>query len=180
MSDVHLLDRFYREIHCHLVTNFLGLPSRPIVLGISGRPGDGKSSQLVAALQRENVKFTRIHAADLESGLAGEPGKLIARMYLDASQAIARGEPWALILDDIDTTVGEWSQNTGTVNHQQVLAELMHLADAPIDDARRFPRRVPFFATGNRLRVLYGPFRRHRRFRHFPWAPTEDEILEIA
>jgi len=167
-------------VHCHLVTNFLGLPSRPIVLAISGRPGDGKSAQLVAALNRENVRFNRIHAADLESGLAGEPGKYVARMYLETSRAIGRGEPWALVLDDIDTTLGEWEQNTGTVNHQQVLAELMHLADSPTDESRGFLRRVPFFATGNRLGVLYSPLRRYRRLRHFPWEPTPSEIGEVV
>jgi SpoVK/Ycf46/Vps4 family AAA+-type ATPase len=180
VNDIHILPRFHSEIYSHLLLNYLDLPSRPLIMGISGRPGDGKSSQLTAVLEREGVSFARIQAADLESGIAGEPGKLIERIYLDASRSVARGVPRAIVLDDIDTTLGEWEQNTGTVNHQQVLAELMHLADAPTDRNRGFLRRVPFFVTGNRLGYLYGPLRRFRRFRHFPWSPTPEETTEVV
>ena len=56
----------------------------------------------------------------------------------------ATREPAAVIVDDFDTTVGEWEHSTTTVNHQQVLAQLMHLADSPTEAAgRRLPRADP-------------------------------------
>src|SRR5262245_53282891 len=147
MTEVVLLDRFFHQVHIHLVSCYGDTPHWPVVLGIFGRSGDGKSIQLSASLERCSVEILRLNAADLESGLAGEPGKHLARTYATASMAVAKGIPTALIVDDVDTTVGEWEMNTGTVNHQQVLAELMHLADQPVDRARNFPRRVPVFVT---------------------------------
>ena len=94
--------------------------------------------------------------------------------------AVAKEIPAALVVDDIDTTVGEWEMNTGTVNHQQVLAELMHVADQPVDVSRNFPRRVPIFVTGNNLAKLYPPLRRHGRMDTFAWRPERHELQSIV
>jgi hypothetical protein len=180
MNDIVLLPRFSRKVELHLVSCYSNAPRWPIILGIFGRSGDGKSVQLTAALQKCNVEIIRLNAADLESGLAGEPGKHIARTYSVASLAINKEIPTALIVDDVDTTVGEWEMNTGTVNHQQVLAELMHLADEPVDKVRNFPCRVPVFLTGNNLRRLYPPLRRPGRMDTFVWRPDPLEVREVA
>lgn len=179
MADIVLLERFFKQVHLHLVSSYAEVPQWPVILGIFGRTGDGKSAQLVAALERCEVEVVRLNAADLESGIAGEPGKHLARTYAAASLAIAKEVPTALVVDDIDTTVGEWEMNTGTVNHQQVLAELMHLADRPVDSSRNQPRRVPIFVTGNNLAKLYPPLRRSGRMRSFSWRPTQDELYEV-
>jgi len=88
--------------------------------------------------------------------------------------------PAALIVDDFDTTVGEWEQSTSTVNHQQVLAQLMHLADSPTEAADRALKRVPVFITGNDLSKIYPPLRRPGRMRPFMWLPTEIERQEVV
>jgi SpoVK/Ycf46/Vps4 family AAA+-type ATPase len=180
MTDVALLPRFFQHVRLHLWANYLHIPTRPAILGFFGRPGDGKSVQLASALERCHVEVLRVNAADLESGLAGEPGKLIARTCAAASQAVQQGVPTALVVDDIDTTVGEWEQNTGTVNHQQILAELMHVADRPVDQARSRPCRVPIFVTGNNLSRLYPPLRRHGRMVAVEWLPTPQEVREVV
>lgn len=180
MSEVLLLPRFYEGIRRHLLANFLDLAFRPIVCGIFGRSGDGKSAQLGAALDVMHTDVYRISAGDLESGLAGEPGKLVARTYSAASLSIAKNVPAALVVEDIDTTVGEWELSTGTVNHQQVIAELMHLADRPVDTLRNCPHRVPVFVTGNNLSRLYPPLRRHGRMHVMAWRPTAAEVHSVA
>lgn len=180
MNDIVLLPRFYRQIRLHLVANYLDMAVRPIILGIFGRTGDGKSIQLMAALERCGVEIVRVNAADLESALAGEPGKMVARTYASASLAVRKGIPTALVLDDVDTTVGEWELNTGTVNHQQVLAELMHVADRPVDPSRNQPCRVPIFVTGNNLARLYPPLRRHGRMAVMEWTPTRTEVSDVV
>jgi hypothetical protein len=179
MGDIVLLDRFFKQIELHLVSCYREVPQWPVILGIFGRSGDGKSAQLVASLQRCEVEIIRLNAADLESGLAGEPGKHLARTYATASMAIAKEIPTALVVDDVDTTVGEWEMNTGTVNHQQVLAELMHIADRPVDLSRNHPKRVPVFVTGNNLARLYPPLRRPGRMRSMSWRPTPDELHQV-
>jgi len=180
MSDIILLDRFFRKVQLHLAACYGDVARWPVILGIFGRSGDGKSVQLTVALENCQVEIVRLNAADLESGLAGEPGKYIARTYATASMAVAKDVPVAIVVDDIDTTVGEWEMNTGTVNHQQVLAELMHIADQPVDHARNFPRRVPVFVTGNNLKRLYPPLRRPGRMNTFVWSPEPGEVRAVV
>lgn len=84
------------------------------------------------------------------------------------------------MIDDIDTTVGEWEQNTGTVNHQGILAFLMHIADNPyyIEGLGKV-ERVPIFFTGNNFELLYEPLRRPGRTLRFEWEPNPSEKISI-
>ena len=172
--------RFKNEVDQHLVFNFAGISAWPLVLGVFGRPGDGKSFQIRTHLERRGALAVSINAADLESDRAGQPGKLVLARYEDAGHRTSEGTPAALIVDDFDTTVGEWERSTSTVNHQQVLAQLMHLADSPTQEAHRTLRRVPVFVTGNDLSKVYAPLRRPGRMRPFFWRPTETERQEIV
>lgn len=177
---VAIPNRFAHAVDQHLVFSFTGVDSWPLVLGIFGRPGDGKSFQLRTHLERCGVLPVSINAADLESDRAGTPGKLVLETYENAGHRIAEGTPAALVVDDFDTTVGEWANSTTTVNHQQVLAQLMHLADSPTRAGDRKLRRVPVVITGNDLSKVYPPLRRPGRMRAFPWLPTDAERLEIV
>ena len=172
--------RFKNEVDQHLVFNFADMSAWPLVLGVFGRPGDGKSFQVRTHIERRGVLAVSINAADLESDRAGQPGKLVLAKYEDAGHRTSEGTPAALIVDDFDTTVGEWEKSTSTVNHQQVLAQLMHLADSPTQEADRTLRRVPVFVTGNDLSKVYAPLRRPGRMRPFFWLPTEAERQEIV
>jgi hypothetical protein len=172
--------RFEHELDRHLVFNLAGVERWPLVLGVFGRPGDGKSFQIRTHLGRRGVQTVSINAADLESDRAGQPGKLVLAMYEDAGHRISEGTPAALVVDDFDTTVGEWAQSTTTVNHQQVLAQLMHLADTPTEAAGKTLRRAPVIVTGNDLSKVYPPLRRPGRMRPFPWLPTDDERHQIV
>ena len=173
-------ERFSRALDEHLVFNLLGVEHWPLILGVFGRPGDGKSFQIRTHLERRGVLPVSINAADLESDRAGTPGKLVLGMYKDAGDRIDEQKPAAVIVDDFDTTVGEWENSTTTVNHQQVLAQLMHLADSPTEAAGRRLQRVPVFITGNDLSKIYPPLRRSGRMRAFPWQVRDDEREQIV
>jgi SpoVK/Ycf46/Vps4 family AAA+-type ATPase len=173
--------RFSTEVHQHLILNYAGLEGQPLILGIFGQPGEGKTFQLRSLLSDAAVGQFSVSAADLESDRAGQPGKLVITEYVKAARSIESGNAAALVIDDIDTTVGEWSQNTGTVNHQQVLAQLMHLADRPESIERiGIVRRVPVFLTGNDPGKIYAPLRRPGRMAVMHWQPTPDEKSRIA
>ncbi len=173
-------DRFFREVTTHLALNFAEVAPQPLLLGIFGAPGEGKTYQLRLILAELGIHTHSINAADLESDRAGQPGKQLLETYVVAARAMSAGRPTALVVDDVDTTVGEWTQNTGTVNHQQVLAQLMHLADSPgqIEQVGQV-RRVPVFVTGNDFSKLYPPLRRPGRMVPFHWEPTADEKIAI-
>ena len=177
---LHIPPRFADVVDQHLVFNFAGFDEWPLVLGMFGRPGDGKSFQLRTHLARRGVLSVSINAADLESDRAGTPGKLVLDTYVNAGHRIEEGTPAVVVVDDFDTTVGEWEHSTTTVNHQQVLAQLMHLADSPTEAAGKRLRRVPVVITGNDLSKVYPPLRRPGRMRAFPWLPTAEERRDIV
>lgn len=173
--------RFQNMVNTHLLGNMLDIPEYPLMMAIVGRPGMGKTLQLRSYLERSDIKVFSISSADLESDLAGAPAKLLKSQYVKASVEISMKRPAALVIDDIDTTVGEWEQNTGTVNHQGILAFLMHLADNPCYiEGIGVTKRVPIFLTGNRFELLYEPLRRPGRMCHFEWEPKVEEKIEIV
>jgi hypothetical protein len=178
-SEPVIPSRFTHAIDEHLVFSFAGVTAWPLVLGIFGRPGDGKSFQARTHLKRLGVQVFSINAADLESDRAGTPGKLVLDTYINAGHRTEEGTPTVLVVDDFDTTVGEWAHSTTTVNHQQILAQLMHLADSPTEAAGKKLRRVPVIITGNDLSKVYPPLRRPGRMRSFPWVPSLEERNEI-
>lgn len=172
---IYIPERFKLAVDEHLVLNMTGVEDWPLILGIFGRPGDGKSFQARAHLIDRGVRIVSINAADLESDRAGQPGKMVLAAYREAGERTEAGRPSALLIDDFDTTVGEWAHSTGTVNHQQVLAQLMHLADSPTQAGDETLHRIPVFVTGNDLTKIYPPLRRPGRLRPLTWIPTEDE-----
>ncbi|MDO4717669.1 MAG: AAA family ATPase [Propionibacteriaceae bacterium] len=147
---------------------------------IVGRPGMGKTWQLRKHLELSGFEVFSVSAADLESKDAGEPAKLLQRRYLEAGRALANGTPASLVVDDIDTTVGEWETHTGTVNHEGILAFLMHIADRPTAiESVGTVKRVPVFFTGNDATRLYAPLVRHGRTVKFHWHPTREEKVVV-
>jgi hypothetical protein len=132
-------------------------------------------------LQRARVYRISLAGADLESPDAGRPAALLRRAYLQAAAMVAAGKPAAVVLDDLDASLGRWDEaTTYTVNHQTTVTELMHLADSPTRVESRTVRRVPVIVTGNHLARLYAPLRRPGRMQIHPWSLTAEEKMEVV
>lgn len=173
-------ESFQKQIGAHLMGNYLNINHFPLILAIIGKPGTGKTFQLREQLKALGVSLFSVSSADLECERAGVPAKLLKEQYIHASISISEKQPAAIVIDDIDTTVGEWEKNTGTVNHQGILAFLMHIADNPhYIEGVGVVNRVPVFFTGNNFDLLYEPLKRPGRTRKFEWNPTVNEKAEI-
>ena len=177
-KSLYIPERFIEAVDAHMLGNMLDISNYPLILLIVGLPGMGKTYQLRSYLEIVGVDMFSISAADLESDRAGVPAKLLEQKYIEASSSISSGNPAVLLIDDIDTTLGEWEKNTGTVNHQDILAFLMHIADKPsfIENVNR----VPVFFTCNYFNRLYKPLIRDGRANRFDWEPTREEKIAIV
>ena len=180
-KSLYIPERFIEAVDAHMLGNMLDISNYPLILLIVGLPGMGKTYQLRSYLEIVGVEVFSISAADLESDRAGVPAKLLEQKYIEASSSISSGNPAVLLIDDIDTTLGEWEQNTGTVNHQDILAFLMHIADKPsfIENVGSV-NRVPVFFTCNYFNRLYKPLIRDGRANRFDWEPTREEKIAIV
>lgn len=184
-NKIYVAERFRRTIALHIVKNlFTKLPVRvPLILGIHGPSGYGKTYQCEHVLTEMGVTAFLISGGQLESGTAGEPAKLIREKYILASQSMQKGESKAsvLLINDVDTGLGDWGEKVQTtINTQTVYGELMHLVDYPTSVEGRSTKRIPIILTGNDFTKLYEPLVRAGRMTSFEWNPKFEEKVEIV
>lgn len=173
--------RFHTAVGLHLVKNLLASDpvSPPLLMGIHGESGVGKSFQLDLVLKSIGVDVHPISSADLESDHANDPSRLLRKTYLAAAERMATGGVGvaAVVINDIDAALGDWGELVQyTVNRQLVIGELMHLCDRPQSVQGVPNERVPVFLTANDFTKLYGPLMRLGRMKLYHWAPQGNEL----
>jgi len=183
---IYIPERFEKVVTLHLLKNKIAdgsVINPPLILGIDGLPGTGKTFQCKNVLEKLNYSIITITGSELENKNAGEPAELIREKYIDANYKLKTQSTngVALIFDDLDVFIGDWGSNVQyTVNRQLVLGELMALADNPYQVGDQQTERIPIIVTGNDFTKLYEPLTRPGRFERFTWIPSNEEIIDIA
>lgn len=186
----YISPRFLDKLAVHITKNFLDLPGVrvPLILGIHGRKGEGKSFQCELVFERMGVEAIHMSAGELESPDAGDPARLIRLRYREAAELIkVRGKMCVLMINDLDAGAGRFDGGTQyTVNTQLVNGTLMNIADNPTDvqlpgsyDATPL-HRVPIIVTGNDFSTLYAPLIRDGRMEKFYWEPNREDKIGIV
>jgi ATP-dependent 26S proteasome regulatory subunit len=180
-EEFYISEAFMDKMTVHIAKNFMDLPriKVPLILGVWGGKGQGKTFQTTLVCARLGVQPIIMSAGELESGNAGEPAKLIRQRYREASDIVKKGKMSTLFINDLDAGAGRMGGATQyTVNNQMVNATLMNLADNPTNvqlpgqyQVEEIPR-VPVIATGNDFSTLYAPLIRDGRMEKFYWSPT--------
>ncbi len=185
MTSYFIPQRFKKVIALHVAKNLFpnDFPGVPLILGIHGPSGEGKTFQAEAVLREMKVGRFLISGGQMESHRAGDPAKLIRETYINASRAIDEGSCGAavLLINDIDAGVGDWGGMVQyTTNRQGVFGELMHLVDYPHIVAGEPVRRIPIILTGNDFNKLYEPLVRAGRMSSFEWTFLEEERIQVV
>lgn len=185
----YISPRFLDKMTIHIAKNFVELPKIkvPLILGIWGGKGNGKTFQVELAYKQIGISPIVMSAGELESGNAGEPAKLVRQRYREASDVITKGKMCSLFINDLDAGAGRLGESTQyTVNNQMVNATLMNIADNPTNvqlpgvyNTDQIPR-VPIIVTGNDFSTLYAPLIRDGRMEKFYWAPTREDRVGIS
>lgn len=189
LGDFYIAPAFMDKLVVHITKNFLNLPNIkvPLILGIWGGKGQGKSFQCELVFAKMGINPIMMSAGELESGNAGEPAKLIRQRYREAADIIAKGKMCALFINDLDAGAGRLGGTTQyTVNNQMVNATLMNIADNPTNVQlpgmynKQENARVPIIVTGNDFSTLYAPLIRDGRMEKFYWAPTREDRIGVC
>ncbi|HLO86265.1 MAG TPA: AAA family ATPase, partial [Nostocaceae cyanobacterium] len=186
----YISPRFLDKLAVHITKNFLDIPGVrvPLILGIHGRKGEGKSFQCELVFKKMGIEAVHISGGELESPDAGDPARLLRLRYREAAELIrVRGKMTAIMINDLDAGAGRFDQGTQyTVNTQLVNATLMNIADNPTNvqlpgsyDATPI-HRVPIIVTGNDLSTLYAPLIRDGRMEKFYWEPDRQDKIGIV
>ncbi|KAK9123908.1 hypothetical protein Sjap_013510 [Stephania japonica] len=189
MDGLYIAPAFMDKLVVHITKNFLTLPNIkvPLILGIWGGKGQGKSFQCELVFSKMGINPIMMSAGELESGNAGEPAKLIRQRYREAADIIKKGKMCCLFINDLDAGAGRLGGTTQyTVNNQMVNATLMNIADNPTNvqlpgmyNKEENPR-VPIIVTGNDFSTLYAPLIRDGRMEKFYWAPTREDRIGVC
>jgi ribulose bisphosphate carboxylase small subunit len=186
----YIAPTFLEKLAVHITKNFLDLPQVkvPLILGVHGRKGEGKSFQCDLVFERMGIEVVYMSAGELESPDAGDPARLIRLRYREAGDLVKiRGKMAVLMINDIDAGIGRVDGMTQyTVNTQLVHGTLMNIADNPTNvqlpgNYNNEPtRRVPIIVTGNDFSTLYAPLVRDGRMEKYYWEPTRADRLGIV
>ncbi|XP_062184547.1 ribulose bisphosphate carboxylase/oxygenase activase, chloroplastic isoform X1 [Phragmites australis] len=190
-GDYYIAPLFLDKVACHIVKNYIAhlLDIKiPLILGIWGGKGQGKTFQTELIFRAMDVEPVIMSAGELESERAGEPGRLIRDRYRTASQVIQnQGKLSCLMINDLDAGVGRFGNTQMTVNNQIVAGTLMNLADNPtrVSIGQKWresdiTHRVPIIVTGNDFSTLYAPLIRDGRMEKFYWQPDREDIVNIV
>jgi len=186
----YISPRFLDKLAVHITKNYLDLPNVrvPLILGVHGRKGEGKTFQCELVFERMGIEVIHMSAGEMESPDAGDPARLIRLRYREAAELIrVRGKMVVLMINDLDAGAGRFDQGTQyTVNTQLVNGTLMNIADHPTDvqlpgsyDSTPL-HRVPIIVTGNDFSTLYAPLIRDGRMDKFFWEPDRADKIGIV
>lgn len=180
---------FLDKLTIHVAKNYMDLPKIkvPLILGIWGGKGQGKTFQCSLAFKKLGISPIVMSAGELESGNAGEPAKLIRQRYREASDIVKKGKMCSLFINDLDAGAGRMGLGTQyTVNNQMVNSTLMNIADNPTNvqlpgvyKNEEIPR-VPVVCTGNDFSTLYAPLIRDGRMEKYYWNPTREDRIGVC
>ncbi|WP_205681874.1 AAA family ATPase, partial [Acinetobacter baumannii] len=134
MDGYYIAPAFMDKLVVHISKNFMNLPNIkvPLILGIWGGKGQGKSFQCELVFAKLGINPIMMSAGELESGDAGEPAKLVRKRYREAADIVKKGKMCVLFINDLDAGAGRMGSTTQyTVNNQMVNATLMNIADNP-------------------------------------------------
>ncbi|NEP27541.1 ribulose bisphosphate carboxylase small subunit [Moorena sp. SIO3I6] len=186
----YISPRFIDKLAVHITKNFLDIPHVrvPLILGIHGRKGEGKSFQCELVFERMGIEAVHMSSGELESPDAGDPARLIRLRYRETAEMIrVKGKMCVLMINDLDAGAGRFDERTQyTVNTQLVHGTLMNIADNPTNvqlpgsyDSQPI-HRVPIIVTGNDFSTLYAPLTRDGRMAKFYWEPNREDRIGIV
>ncbi|MEO0984821.1 MAG: AAA family ATPase, partial [Cyanobacteria bacterium J06639_14] len=186
----YISPRFLDKLAVHITKNYLNLDGVrvPLILGVHGRKGEGKTFQCELVYERMGIEVVHISGGELESPDAGDPARLIRLRYREAAELVrVRGVMAVLMINDLDAGAGRFDALTQyTVNTQLVNNTLMNIADNPTNvqlpgsyDDKPI-QRVPIIVTGNDFTTLYEPLVRDGRMEKFYWLPDRSDRMGIV
>ncbi|MGF1523504.1 MAG: ribulose bisphosphate carboxylase small subunit [Leptolyngbyaceae cyanobacterium] len=186
----YIAPRFLDKLAVHITKNYLNLEGVrvPLILGVHGRKGEGKTFQCELVYERMGIEVVHISGGELESPDAGDPARLIRLRYREAAELVrVRGVMAVLMINDLDAGAGRFDAMTQyTVNTQLVNNTLMNIADNPTNvqlpgsyDDKPI-QRVPIIVTGNDFSTLYEPLVRDGRMEKFYWQPDRSDRIGIV
>lgn len=171
--------KFRNEILAHIVGVFSSKSNNfPLILGIFGNPGEGKTYMCEQLLSDFCVQRHDFSVGEFENEFSGIPVEKLREKYDKAVKNYVNHQVYSvLMINDIDTAIGNWgAMYQYTVNTQHIVGELMQISDPHGNQGAR----IPIIITGNNFNTIYTPLKRSGRIARFYWKPDQEDLVNIV
>lgn len=176
--NIQVPERFSKRIIRHVVSNYvIEEPSckPPLYLAIQGEPGEGKTTQALAACTQKGILVKYLSSSELSGEMESESKEKLKEIYDQTQRMKRNGFIVCILLDDFHLGNSNISKSEGrTVNAELLVSYMMNLVD--VDENHR----VPILLTGNDFSGTYKALLRDGRADIFNWAPNSEERIQIV
>lgn len=174
----YIPSKFRNEILAHIIGVYSSKSNEfPLILGIFGNPGEGKTYMCEQLLLDFCVQRHDFSVGEFENEFSGVPVKKLREKYDKAVKNYVNHQVYSvLMINDIDTAIGNWgAMHQYTVNTQHIMGELMQISDPHENQGAR----IPIIITGNNFGTIYTPLKRSGRIARFYWKPDKKDLVKI-
>lgn len=176
-KDIFIPERFSKRIVSHVVLNYLknnNYYKPPLYLAIQGDPGEGKTTQALAACTRRGILVKYLSSSELSGELEAASKTRLEKIYDQAIRLRRANYIVCILLDDFHLGNSNISSTNGrTVNAELLVSYMMNLVETSHEV------HIPIILTGNDFTATYGPLLRDGRTDVFHWQPNLDEKKAI-
>lgn len=174
----YIPSKFRNEVLAHIIGVFSSESDNfPLVLGIFGDPGEGKTYMCEQLLLNFHIQRHNLSVSEFENESSGVPVKKLREKYDKIVKNYVEHQTYGvLMINDIDTAIGNWGVlHQYTVNTQHIIGELMQISDPHNNQGKR----IPIIITGNNFGTIYAPLKRSGRIARFYWKPDVEDLIKI-
>lgn len=181
-NGVYIPKEFRNKVLKHMILNYsknLNSFSPPLLLGIQGPKGEGKSFMIMKVCEYYAIRYIPISGAEMCGNLEGDSIKKLMYEYETACINAATDRKFScIVIEDFHKSIAACNQKkvSWTSNSDTLIGRIMNLADNPYMHGNR----IPIIVTSNDFTSIYSPLTRNGRMEIFDWQPDEEEKVEIV
>lgn len=156
-------------------------PTYPLMLGLEGPIGCGKSFQVPNAIEESGFVVVRMAGCDLNGNGTADTASLFDGLWqraLDAAADDTNRHP-VVVIDDFDLSpAGLFGTDLESPEARLLTSALIKMADDPNHSSLPSGLRIPIIVTGTDLSSLHEQLTRHGRMDLVHWTPSPAEIAD--
>lgn len=163
-----------------LINNILERESNfspPLLLGIQGSYGMGKTFMVNQLCKRYNIGLIQVSASAFSGSVEAASKDKFKDIYEQACIKRAKEKQYtAVLIDDFHLSIATEDDVGKTVNSNLLTSAIMNVCDNPWVSNYR----IPIILTGNNFSRVYGALVRVGRMELLSWEPDDEDMFEIV
>ena len=176
-ENMRVAERLSDEVVSHVIALSIDMDKAykpPIYLAIQGEPGEGKTTQAIAACTQRGFYVIYVSASELSGSHENDAKDKLQHIY-NYAKRLREKNIVAIVIDDFHQGIINNDDNIKkTINTNILTGFMMNIAE------QNGEYQIPIILTANSLSNIYEPLLRIGRADIFYWEPNIEEKREIV